>query len=234
MLRATENARVNAENARMAYESAKVELSNIIVRWGGVPPTSELNEYLDALDERVHEFLDKKAELYSAKTEIEETVRQMRKTLSDKSEIDIRAQVSPLRRKALVNVNYEDVIADIEKHKQLIADEEQNARDVDRALFNLKTNAGDPGELYSKIQALDTRIEELRLLHKAYYIALRAIEGASENLRAEISPRLGEYATAMMGVMTDKKYTHFDVSDGLVVSFTAPDGEQKTVDFLSG
>ena len=63
---------------------------------------------------------------------------------------------------------------------------------------------------------------------------MKSIESASENLRAEISPRLGEYATAMMGVMTDKKYTDFDVSDGLAVTFTAPDGEQKSVDFLSG
>ena len=234
MLRATENARAAADNARMAYESAKIELSNVITRWGGVPPTSELNEFLDSLEERVRAYLDKKAELYAAKSEIEEAVRQMRRTLSDKSEIDIRAQVTPLRRKALVNVNYEDVIADIEKHKELIAEEEENARLVDRELFTLKTKAGDPGELYSKIQALDSRIDELKLRHKAYYIALKSIESASENLRAEISPRLGEYATAMMGVMTDKKYTDFDVSDGLAVTFTAPDGEQKSVDFLSG
>ena len=234
MLRATENARRLAESARMSYESAKIELTNVIVKWGGTPPSSDLNEYLDALVLRVREFLARKEELYMEKTESEQTVREIRKTLSDKSEIDIRAQVPPLRRKALVNVNYTDVINDIVKHKDLIEKEDERAREVDRILFTLKSKAGDPGELYSKIQALDSRIDELRLRHKAYYIALKAIEGASDNLRAEISPRLGEYATEMMGVMTGKKYSHFDVSDGLTVTFDAPDGEKKSVDFLSG
>ena len=38
----------------------------------------------------------------------------------------------------------------------------------------------------------------------------------------------------MMEVMTDKKYSSFDVSDGLKVSFLDPRGEKKSVDFLSG
>jgi uncharacterized protein YhaN len=37
-----------------------------------------------------------------------------------------------------------------------------------------------------------------------------------------------------MEIMTDKKYTAFDVSDGLKLSFTDEDGEMKSVDFLSG
>ena len=57
---------------------------------------------------------------------------------------------------------------------------------------------------------------------------------ASENLREEISPRLGEFSTELMSLMTDKKYSAIDVTDGLKVSFTAPDGEKKSVDFLSG
>ena len=34
--------------------------------------------------------------------------------------------------------------------------------------------------------------------------------------------------------MTDKKYGSFDVTDGLKVSYQAEDGQEKTVDFLSG
>jgi uncharacterized protein YhaN len=70
--------------------------------------------------------------------------------------------------------------------------------------------------------------------HKAYFVALGAINSAFENLRTEISPRLGEYATHLMEIMTDKKYTSFDVSDGLKVSFTDAEGNKKSVDFLSG
>ena len=98
----------------------------------------------------------------------------------------------------------------------------------------MKARAGDPADLYAKIAAIDKRLEELRLAHKAYFIALSAIENASDNLRAEISPRLAEYSTDLMGIMTNKKYTSFDVSDGLKVTFKDADGEERSVDFLSG
>ena len=84
------------------------------------------------------------------------------------------------------------------------------------------------------MQENDSRIEELILTYEACELAKGAIERASDNLRLEISPRLGEYTTALMQIMTDKKYTDMDVSDGLKVSFTAPDGEKRSIDFLSG
>ena len=37
-----------------------------------------------------------------------------------------------------------------------------------------------------------------------------------------------------MGIMTDKKYTDFDITDGLKVTYLAEGGQQRTVDFLSG
>ena len=95
MLRATENARSAAEAARMSYESAKLELANVIMKWGGEPPSVDLNGYLDSLEIRVREFLDKKDELYAEKTESELTVKEIRKTLSDKSEIDILSILHP-------------------------------------------------------------------------------------------------------------------------------------------
>ena len=108
------------------------------------------------------------------------------------------------------------------------------AFDVENELLALKAHTSDPGELYAKIAVIDKRIEELKAKHKAYFVAHKAIENASFDLRGEISPRLGAYATELMGIMTDKKYTGFDVSEGLKVSFISEDGEKRTVDFLSG
>ena len=105
---------------------------------------------------------------------------------------------------------------------------------VESELVGLKSRAGDPGELYAKIALLDARIDDLKAKHKAYFVAHKSIESASDDLRDGISPRLGEYATYLMGIMTDKKYSDFDVSDGLKVSFVSDDGERRTVDFLSG
>lgn len=234
MIAATESARVNAENAKAAYERSKRELTSVILRWGEEPPKTELNKFLDELKAKVTKYLDGKNALYEEKNEIEITVREIRRTLADKSEVDIRAQVSPLKRKALSGINHDEIINGIADFKAEIAEQDRIAFNIENELFTLKARAGDPADLYAKIAAIDKRLEDLRLAHKAYFIALSAIENASDNLRAEISPRLAEYSTALMGIMTNQKYTSFDVSDGLKVTFKDADGEERSVDFLSG
>ena len=234
MLAAIECARLACDAAETGYENAKRHLAELILRWGEEPPVSELNGFLDRLEERVKEFLMRRSELLDEKTNIEITVREIRRTLADTSEIDIRAQVSPLKRKALSGINHDEIINGIAAAKAEIAEQDRLAFSVENELSLLKGRAGDPGEYYSKISSISERRRELQDKHKAYYIAYKAIEGASDSLRAEISPRLGEYATRMMEIMTDKKYSSFDVSDGLKVFFESPDGKERSVDFLSG
>ena len=231
---AAENARLSVVKARERYEQAKRELTTIILRWGEEPPASDLGDFLDRLEGRVRFFLEKKSELLDEKTNIEITVREIRRNLADKSEIDVRAQVSPLLRKALVGFNHDEIINGIADAKARVAEEDRLAFDVENELVLLKGRAGDPSEYYSRIEAIASRREDMQNKHKAYFIALNAINNATDNLRAEISPRLGEYATGLMEIMTDRKYTSFDVSDGLKVNFTGADGKTKSIDFLSG
>ena len=231
---ATENARVAVVRARERYEEAKRELTTLIIRWGEEPPATELGDFLDRLEGRVRFFLEKKNELLDEKTNMEITVREIRRNLADKSEIDVRAQVSPLMRKALTGINHDEIINGIADAKSRVAEEDRLAFDVENELMLLKGRAGEPSEFYSRIDAISSRREDLQNKHKAFFIALNAINTATDNLRAEISPRLGEYATHLMEIMTDKKYTSFDVSDGLSVTFNGPNGEKKSVDFLSG
>ena len=231
---ATENARVSVVKARERYEEAKRSLTELILRWGEEPPASELGDFLDRLEGRVRFFLEKKNELFDEKTNIEITVREIRRNLADKSEIDVRAQVSPLMRKALTGINHDEIINGIADTKSRVAEEDRLAFDVENELMLLKSRAGEPSEYYSRIAAISDRREDMVEKHKAYFVALNAINSAMDNLRLEISPRLGEYATGLMEIMTDKKYSAFDVSDGLKLSFTDEDGEMKSVDFLSG
>ena len=234
MITATESACTNVDNAKEAYERAKRELTSVILRWGEEPPKTELNKFLDELKAKVTTYLDRKNTLYEEKNEIEITVREIRRTLADKSEVDIRAQVSPLKRRALSGINHDEIINGIADFKAEIAELDRKAFNIESELFTLKARAGDPAELYAKIAAIDKRLEELRISHKAYFITLSAIENASDNLRAEISPRLAEYATELMGIMTNKKYSSFEISDGLKVSFKDAEGAERSVDFLSG
>lgn len=233
-LASTENARIALEAARLSYDNAKAELTRVIVRWGEEPPTSSLNDFLDKLERKVTTFLEKKRILLEEKNTLELTVRDLRHSLSDKNEIDIRGQVPPIRRKALTHINHDEIITSISAYKNKIVELDRMIYTVENEIMALKINAGDPAEYYTKIKALETQIDELRQRHKAYFIALKAIESASDNLRAEISPRLGEYSTDLMSIMTDKKYQNFDVTEGIKVSYSSDDGEKRTVDFLSG
>lgn len=231
---ATENARVAVVRARERYEAAKRDLTALIVRWGEEPPASDLGDFLDRLEGRVKFFLEKKNELLDEKTNIEITVKEIRRNLADKSEIDVRAQVEPFMRKTLIGINHDEILSGINDTKARVAEEDRLAFDVENELMLLKGRAGDPCEFYSRIDSIAARREDMQNKHRAFYTALEAITSATDNLRAEISPRLGEYATHLMEIMTDKKYTSFDVSDGLKVCFTDENGEKKSVDFLSG
>ncbi len=234
MIRSTDNARIALEAARLTYDNAKAELTRVIVRWGEEPPTSALNEFLDRLESRVNIFLEKKRALLEEKNTIELTVKELRHSLSDKNEIDIRSKVSPLKRKALAHINHDEILNSIVAYKNKVAELERLVYGVESEIASLKVNAGDPAEYYGKIKTLETRIDDLRRRHKAYFIAYKAIESASDNLRAGISPRLGEFSTDLMSIMTDKKYQDFDVTSGLKVSYTQDGTERRTVDFLSG
>lgn len=230
----TESARLALERAKERYEQSKDELVALILRWGEEPPTSELDTFLDSLEERVRAFLKEKNRLFDEKISIDITVREIRRTLSDKSEVDIRAQVSPLKRKALAGINHDGIISGIDETRTLIAEQDRLAFEAENELMMLKSRAGDPGEFYSRIDNIASQRKELQNRHKAYYIALRAIESASDNLRREISPRLGDYATRLMSVMTNKKYKSFSIDNDLNVTFKGELGDDKSVDFLSG
>lgn len=234
MIRDTEDARINLEAAKTNYESAKAALLDVILRWGEEPPTANLNDFLNGLEERVYAYLEDEKCILEEKNNIDTSVRELRRILADKSEIDIRAQVSPLKRKVLTEINHEQILEGIEECKNRIAEQDKLAEAVESELAALKIRATDPGELYAKMQENDSRIEELILQYEACELAKSAIENASDNLRLEISPRLGEYTTALMQIMTEKKYSDIDVSDGLRVAFVNEDGEKKSVDFLSG
>lgn len=234
MIRSTENARLAVERARDAYEKAKADLLEVILRWGEEPPASGLGDFLDSLNERAVKFLEGEKERLVDKVGVEMKIRALRSELQGKSEIDIRALVSPLKRKVVSEVTEEEIKLGIEDCKREIEILDAVLSELESELSALKTRAIDPGELYSKMQANEARVNELKNLHKASFVALKAIESASDNLRLEISPRLAEYSTGLMEIMTNRKYNSIDVNDGMKVTFKDASGEEKSVDFLSG
>ena len=229
-----ESARVAVENAKTDYEKAKNDLLENILVWGVEPPTSNLNAFLNDLEKRAREYLDREAEIIAEKEALNARAEELRAILADKSEVEIKAQILPLKRKVLSEIHHETILEGIEKCKQTIAALDEEEKAVEDELFVLKTESMDPVELFAKKKENDERVEELESLHKASLLALDAIEKASDRLRMEISPRLGAFTAELLGIMTDEKYTSVDVSDGLKLTFVGEDGEKRSVDCLSG
>ena len=235
MIRSTELARTHLDKCRAEYDGAKADLTRVIVRWGEEPPMSGLEAFLDKLAAKASAFIERKNILLEDKNSTELTVREIRKTLSEKSEIDIRALVSPMKRKFLAGINHDDIISGIAALRTRIAECEREEFAVESELISLRARAGDPNDIYTKLDILNEQIEELEAKHKAYTLALSAIEGATDNLREDVSPRLGAYATELMSVMTEKRYNSFSVSGGMKIAFkNAGSDEERSIDFLSG
>ena len=233
MRRSLELAKAHLDRCRSAYDAAKAELTRVIVRWGEEPPISGLEDFLDRLSAKVSAFIEQRNILLEEKNSVEMTVREIRRTLSDKSEVDIRAQVSPTKRKVLQGINHDDIVSGIEALRTRIAECEREEFAVESELISLRARAGDPNDVYTRLDILNEQISELEARYKSYNLALEAIEAATGELRQGISPRLGQYATELMSVMTDKRYGAFAVSDGMKVSFER-EGAERPVDFLSG
>ena len=234
LLASIEGARVGLENAKTAYEDAKVTLLETVLRWGEEFPSSNLNQFLDNLEDKVRVFLAEEKQLLDERMALEIKVRTLREELAGKSEIDIRGQVPPFKRKVLDEIQHEEILAGIAECDDVIREQEALLEALESELSSLKMNAQDPASIYTKIEANEAKIEDLRIQHRAYYYALRAIETASDRLREEISPRLAEFSTDLMGIMTNKKYTDFAVDDGLKLSFKNYDGNDRSIDYLSG
>ena len=234
MIRSTELAKAHLDRSRAEYDAAKAELTRVIVRWGEEPPMSGLEEFLDKLASKVSAFLERRNILLEEKKSVELTVKEIRKTLQEKSEIDIRALVSPMKRKVLASINHDDIVSGIAALETRIKECEREEFAVESELISLRARASDPNDVYTKLDILNDQIAELESKHRAYALALSVIEGATDNLREGVAPRLGQYATDLMSVMTDKRYNSFSVSDGMRVSFATEDGGERSVDFLSG
>ena len=232
--RATEEAKEALERAKIALDNARAELKRVILRWDNEIEGDDLDAHVPKFEERLTAFLERKRVLLEEKNTIELTVKEIRRTLADKNEIDIRAQVSPLKRKALSRINHDEIITGIAAYKAKIVEQDKLAFAVENELMLLKSRAGDPAEIYSRMDLLDSRIDELKDKHKSYFVAEKAIESAADNLRSGIAPRLGQYMTGLMEIMTDQKYKEFDINSGLKLSYLSETGEQRSVDFLSG
>ncbi len=219
---ALDTARANADRMRAAEENAKQELSDLLAKVGFTlsEQGDRTDEMITELSERVHTYLEEHAALLSQKAEADQGIQDVRQRLKDKNEVAVRALVSPARREELAKMDHERILSAIEYARRMIHFYDQRYNDVRLQLTEARARAEDPAVLSEQLCELNEKIEHLQRQYDAYVSAYDAIAGAGERLRAEISPRLTEYAAGILAEMTDGKYERIGVSGELAVSFT--------------
>lgn len=95
----------------------------------------------------------------------------------------------------------------------------------------LEAKIGDPATMVGKRDALNGRIEELTLKHKAYETAIRFIDEASDYMKSMVAPRIGERADEYFNAATGGKYSNFEIDTRLSMSYETD--FRRSCDYLS-
>lgn len=101
------------------------------------------------------------------------------------------------------------------QHSQLC---ELNRRD-ELNIASLEAKCGDIASMIGKRDALNARINELTMKHKAYERAVFYIEEAADYMKSMVAPRIGERADEYFTAATGGKYSAFEVDTKLSMSF---------------
>ena len=105
--------------------------------------------------------------------------------------------------------------------------------DLEKEIAVLRATVEPPTMLADKLICLDRDIEKLSKRHRALCLACERLTQASQDLRSNISPRLSEIASRLMGELTDRRYTGIGVSPEFDMEYTATDGMNHSVDYMS-
>jgi uncharacterized protein YhaN len=157
----------------------------------------------------------------------------LRSELAGKSEISIRAQVSPARREAIKTVNYRTIQEGLEYYRGVCESFYSQQRALLDELDEYRPTAENPALLRSEFAFYDERIRELEARRDAYEMASAAIERSSDALRAKISPRLSEYASPLLHATTGGRYEGMNITNRLSATYTEA-GVERPISQMSG
>ena len=199
-------------------ERAKNEFSLLLAKWN--------IEYYDGIElssvnEKILDFTKKRATILECKQRASALLEQTRSALAGKDETSIIASLEERREKLAELVENFDVNKINEalafarsKQRALL----QKERDLSERYLSQKASSESPSRIKEALDATDEKISALKRRHEAYVLAAEAIEGAGASLRAQMSPKLSQYAKKAIKHVTDGKYSEIGVDSSLTVS----------------
>ncbi len=229
ILRAEENVAISLKN----FEDLRAELSALISRWRERRLLGSPEEAVEAVSTEVRAYLAEDRRLSEAVAEARGKVEALREELRGVSEISIRALLSPHNREKMKRINHKTVQEGLSYYRTTCDNFHKQYRVLLDELDEYRKNAENPAELRAEFSVTDERIRALRDRFRAYGIAADAIASAQDSLRAEISPRLSEYAANLLSLATDGRYSSIEVTNRLSMSYQG-DGAQRPLPSMSG
>ena len=219
VLRAEENVAISLRN----FEERRDELSALISRWRDRRLLGSPEEAVESVSAEVRTYLVEERRLSEAVAEARGRVDALRAELEGISEITIRASLSPHNREKMKRINHKTVQEGLSYYRTTCDNFHKQYRTLLDELDEYRKHAENPAELRAEFAATTERIKALQERFRAYGIAADAIDSAQDSLRAEISPRLSGYASNLLSLATDGRYTGLEVTNRLSMSYADGD-----------
>ena len=209
---------------RGEYDRTLSELDTVVHRFEKRLPEKDRAEFLDALASDARQVMNKKkekeAEIHTAQSVLDALTAELAGT----NEAAARAALPTDR-----EIKPEDVrLEEWKRQKAFYGDQQRTlsdkVRELTETVATLRTRTEDPAILQAEIEDLSTSIAAKREQYEACRLAHEAISGAGERLREQVSPRLSDFACAMMAEMTEGRYERVGIDRDLGVSMGTQDG----------
>ncbi|MBQ8858979.1 MAG: AAA family ATPase [Clostridia bacterium] len=214
------------------YDRALSELDTVVHRFEKRLPEKGRTEFLDALVNDARQVMEKKkekeAEIHTAQSVLDALTAELAGT----NEAAARAALPTDR-----EIKPEDVrLEEWKRQKEFYGNQQRTlsdkVRELTETVATLRSRTEDPAVLQAEIEELAACITAKREQYEACRMAYEAISGAGERLREQVSPRLSDFACAMMAEMTAGRYERVGVDRDLGVSMGTQDGTY-ALDYMS-
>lgn len=103
---------------------------------------------------------------------------------------------------------------------------------AEKELAVLEATVESPSELADRIRVIDEEIDKLSKKHRALIMAFDTLQGAANDLRESISPRLAKTAGELMSSLSDGKYERLGVGQSLQLAYDANE-QSHAVEYMS-
>ena len=110
---------------------------------------------------------------------------------------------------------------------------EEKEKQLEKEIAVLNATVEAPTALADSLLCLSRDIEKATKQHRALVLANEALNAAAADLRSSIAPRLSRRAGEIVAAVTDSRYTSIGVGDKLQMEYTANDGMNHGIEYMS-